>query len=286
MNANVHNLLREAEAGVNDTGLPNENRIKALQQKYRQSLLPYGFDVVFDFDENTKRANVVVKDFGTGKVFQRKAKYISASEMKENDLAILNAINSSPLLSKIRDEWKQKRMFFASEPTETTKEKALRLTNLTKVFLRRFGEEWHSVYQAGKEPAAATVLKELEKAVNHFMNVRYDQDGNVYILPTHPFYQKIQRSAKNEELKQLFDGKREVAIEEIFQHGKKEVSTGKNTKTLWELYKADIDKLREGGVPMAFSEEIMKNALYTDPTKPMEPRKLQALLWVCSRGAV
>jgi hypothetical protein len=55
---------------------------------------------------------------------------------------------------------------------------------------------------------------------------------------------------------------------------------------LWDLYKDHMDTLREGGVPMAFTETTLKNALYIDPTKPMEPRKLQALLWVCTRGAV
>jgi len=289
MNANIHNLLREAETGVNNTGLPNKERVYALQQKYRQALLPYGFDVEFSYDERNKTVNVAVKDFETGKVYQRKTENIGVFEMEKHDLATFNAIKTAPEntpLNQIRNEWKQKRMFFASEQTEATKEKALRLTNLTKVYLRRFGEEWHSVYQAGTEPAGATVLKELENALSHFMNIRYDQDGNVFILPTHPFYRKIQQSAKNEELKQLFDGKKEVAIEEIFQHGKEEILTGKNKKALWDLYKAHVDKLREGGVPMAFSEEIMKNAMYVDPTKPMEPRKLQALLWVCTRGAV
>jgi len=283
MNANVNNLLREAENGVNTTGEPNELRLKALQQKYRQALLPYGFDVAFDFDETSKKANIVVKDFGTGKVYQRKTEGISAFDMENSDLATFNAIKNSPTLSKIREEWKQKRMFFASERTEATKEKASRLTNLTRVLLQRRGEEWHSVLQAGRKPAGELVLKELENAVNHFMNIKYDSDGNVFVLPTHPFYQKIKQLVENTELQQVFDGNRAVSVDEIFKHSKTEILA---KKTLWDLYKAEIDKLREGGVPMAFSEEIMKTALYTDPTKPMEPRKLQALLWVCSRGAV
>jgi hypothetical protein len=293
MNANVNNLLREAETSVNPTGEPNELRLKALQQKYRQALLPYGFDVDFSFDETTKRANIIVKDFDTGKVYQRKTQYIGAFEMEEGDLAMIDAMNKSPTLSKIREEWKQRRMFFASEPTETVQSKAQRLTNLTRVFLRRFGEEWHSVYQAGRDPAGAIVLKELENAVNHFMNIKYDTNGNVSILPTHPFYQRIKQLAENTELQQLFDGTREISVEEIYEHGKKLLPVGLDkrtnqprTKMLWDLYKDHMDNLREGGVPMAFAETIMKNALYIDPTKPMEPRKLQALLWVCTRGAV
>jgi len=286
MNANINNLLREAEAGVNNTGAPNELRLKALQQKYRQALLPYGFDVALSFDEEAKRANIVVKDFETGKVYQRKRNRISASEMGETDLATFNAINNSPTLSKIREEWKQKRMFFASEQTEDVQKKRSRLTNLTRVFLTRFGEEWHSVYQAGTEPAGAIVLKELENAVNHFMNIKYNQNGDVSLLPTHPFYQKMQSLTRNTKLQSLFDGTKEVSMEDVAKYGKQELSVGTKTKALWDLYKDYMNNLREGGVPMAFTEEVMRNAMYTDPTKPMEPRKLQALLWVCTRGAV
>ena len=291
INANIHNLLREAEEDVNKTGMPNNDRLTALQQKYRQALLPYGFDVAFSFDETTKRVNVVVKDFETGKVYQRKTRRISVYNMKDEDSNVFTAITNSPTLRKIREEWKQKRMFFASKQTEVLPEKAQRLTNLTKVLLRRGRTEWHSVFQAGAETAGALVLKELENAVNHFMNIRYDQEGNVYILPSHPFYQKIQGLEKTQNLKNLFDGTKEVSIETIYQVGKNETvnvvsKTIQQPKPLWELYKNYIDTLREGGVPMAFSEQILKNALYIDPTKPMEPRKLQALLWVCTRGAL
>jgi hypothetical protein len=289
INANIHNLLREAETGVNPTGEPNELRLKALQQKYRQALLPYGFDVDFSFDEATRRVNIVVKDFEKGKLYIRENNSIVSNNMKHHDLATFNAINKaskrSPL-SKIREEWKQKRMFFASEPTETVQSKAQRLTNLTRVFQRRFGEEWHSIFQTGTEPVGALVLKELENAISHFMNIKYDTDGNVFLLPSHPFYQKIQQSPKNKKLTEMFDGKKEISVEEIFKHGKKGVKAERKSRKLLDLYKDYINRLREGGVPMAFAEQVLMNALYVDPTKPMEPRKLQALLWVCTRGAV
>jgi len=298
MNANVHNLLREAERGHNATGLPTTERVAALQQKYREALLPYGFDVEIKYDSNNNRAEVVVKDYKTGNAYRRKytaegrKHRVEATALEGDDDAIVKAIQSAPddsAWGRIRKAWEERRMFLASEQTEsmfsTTESqptpKIRRLGNLTQVFLvRREKEEWHSVASLGKESAAQLVLKELEKAVEHFMTVAYDpKTGDVVLLKSNPAYQAIMNLVgKDEALKQkLLNERGEMPIQYIANAGRTE---------LWEKYKEHINKLREGGVPSVFSEHIMKNALYSDKQKPLKIRALQALLWVCTRRAL
>jgi hypothetical protein len=289
MNANVHNLLREAESGFNDTGLPNADRLKALEQKYREALLPYGFDVEMGYDEKNK-LQIAVKDYKTGNVFQRKTtptgknRGVEIIPMTDTDKKIADTFKNAPdntVWAQIRKEWEDRRMFLASEATQATSDKAQRLTNLTRVFLRRGGrEEWHSVFMAGEETAGETLLKQLEKAVNHYMSVAYDTTtGEVRLLPNNPAYQAImQMVGNNETLKQqLLNENGEMPIQNI---------ANSNNTALWNKYKQHINELRAGGLPSVFSEHVLKNALYNVKSKPMSIRALQALLWVCTRKAL
>jgi len=290
VNANIHNLLREAETAYNKTGLPNNERLQALEQKYREALLPYGFDVEIKYNYKNDTPEITVKDYRTGSVFQRKTtegkttKGVEQIKMNEQDQKIadvfINATENS-VWGKIRKEWDERRMYMASEPTTNDAAKAQRLTNLTKVFLRRGGrEEWHGVFLKGKEPAGELVLRQLEKAIKHYMTVAYDTTtGEVRLLPNNPAYQAImQLVGNNQELKEkLLNERNEIPVQKIINSDNEE---------LWKKYKNHLDDLRNGGVPSAFSEQVLKNAFYTDKTQPMKTRALQALLWVCTRKAL
>jgi hypothetical protein len=286
MNANIHNLLREAETGHNNTGLPNAERLSALEEKYREALLPYGLDVQIGYTDGTP--DITVKDYRTGKVFRREvtkeSKIVKATPMTNSDQKIADTIINAPedsVWGRIRKEWDDRRMFLSSEKTETGAQKAQKLTDLTKVFMRRAGrEEWHNVSFGGRQTAGEIVLKELEKAVKHFMTVAYDTaSGEVRLLPNNPAYQAIMQLVGKDETpkQQLLDKNGEMPIQKIIDSGNTEV---------WKKYKDHINTLREGGVPSAFSEQVLKNALYTDKTQPMKLRALQALLWVCTRKAL
>jgi hypothetical protein len=133
---------------------------------------------------------------------------------------------------------------------------------------------------AGEETAGETLLKQLEKAVNHYMSVAYDTTtGEVRLLPNNPAYQAImQMVGNNETLKQqLLNENGEMPIQNI---------ANSNNTALWNKYKQHINELRAGGLPSVFSEHVLKNALYNVKSKPMSIRALQALLWVCTRKAL